>query len=210
MRYDAFLANKENLLGVERNNDYRMKAKDSKMWGSQTEAEARRVHAARDAERSEHSINDYSKDDPRSHTDGDDQALIEDRQHAPIGVFDSGAGGLTILFALQQELPNENYIYFGDTAHCPYGKRSEADISELTQQAIGFLVEQGVKLVVVACNTVSQVALSTLRATFPIPFVGVVPAVKPAARATRRVRNAITATDQPSKPPSSHDLLPQF
>src|SRR5438445_651475 len=134
MRYDAFLANKESLLGVEHNNGCRMKAKDSKMWGSQTEAEARHVHPARDSERSEHSINDYSKDDPRSRTDRNDQALIKDRQHAPIGVFDSGAGGFTILLTLQQELPDENYIYFGDTAHCPYGKRSEADISELTQQ----------------------------------------------------------------------------
>ncbi len=210
MRYDAFSENKENLLEVEHNNDCRMKAKDSKMWSSQTEAEARHVQPARDAERSERSINDYSKDDPRSRTDRDDQALIKERQHAPIGVFDSGAGGLTILLALQQELPDENYIYFGDTARCPYGKRSEADISELTQQAIGFLVEQGVKLVVVACNTVSQVALSTLRATFPIPFVGVVPAVKPAARATKRGRIGVTATDQAIKTRYLHELIEEF
>ena len=180
------------------------------MWDSEREAETRHVYPARDSERSERSINDYSKDDPRSRVDRDKQAFIENRQHAPIGVFDSGAGGLTILLALQQELPDENYIYFGDTAHCPYGKRSEADISELTQQAIHFLVEQGVKLVVVACNTVSQVALTTLRATFPIPFVGVVPAVKPAARATRRGRIGITATDQAIKTRYLHELIEEF
>ncbi|HEX3642098.1 MAG TPA: glutamate racemase [Ktedonobacteraceae bacterium] len=180
------------------------------MWDSESETEAGRVHPARDSERSDHSISDYSKDDPRSYTDSEHQALTKDHQHASIGVFDSGAGGLTVLLALQQELPNENYIYFGDTAHIPYGKRTEADISELTQQAIHFLIEQGVKLVVVACNTASQVALSTLRATFSIPFVGVVPAVKPAARATKRGRIGITATDQAIRTRYLHQLIEEF
>jgi glutamate racemase len=187
-----------------------MRNKDFKMWNSQQEAEARHVHPARDSERSVHSINDYSKGDPRSHVDRDNHQLTNNHQHAPIGVFDSGAGGLTILSALQQELPHEHYIYFGDTEHCPYGQRSEAEISELTQQAIKFLVAQGVKLVVVACNTVSQVVLTTLRATFPIPFVGVVPAVKPAARATKRGRIGIIATDQAIKTRYLQQLIEEF
>src|SRR5438477_12037430 len=95
---------------------------------------------------------------------------------APIGVFDSGAGGLTILSALRQELPREHYIYIGDTAHCPYGVRSDAEIITLTTNACRFLIEQGVKLIVIACNTASQAALNALRATFALPFVGVVPA----------------------------------
>ncbi|MBV9688072.1 MAG: aspartate/glutamate racemase family protein, partial [Ktedonobacteraceae bacterium] len=107
------------------------------------------------------------------------------KAEAAIGVFDSGAGGLTILSALRQELPHEHYIYLGDTAHCPYGTRSDSEISQLAVQANRFLIEQGVKLIVVACNTASQAALATLRSTFTVPFVGVVPAVKPAARTTR-------------------------
>src|SRR5579859_1126040 len=75
---------------------------------------------------------------------------------APIGVFDSGAGGLTILSALRRELPHEAYIYIGDTAHVPYGTRSDEEIIELSIKACRFLITQGVKLIVVACNTASQ------------------------------------------------------
>ncbi len=130
--------------------------------------------------------------------------------HAPIGVFDSGAGGLTILSALRQELPQEHYIYFGDTAHCPYGMRTEADITALTVNACRFLIKQGVKLIVVGCNTASQAALNTLRATFSLPFVGVVPAVKPAARMTRKGHIGIAATNQAVRAAYLHQLIDDF
>lgn len=165
------------------------------MCNSERKMQVNPVHPARDSERSEYSISDYSKNDPRSYANRDGQLLTDSFQYAPIGVFDTGTGGLTVLSALQQELPGERYIYLGDTAHCPYGERSEDEIIYLVQQAIQFLVEQEVKLVVVACNTVSQAALSMLRAMFPMPFVGVVPAVKPAARATRCGRIGIAATN---------------
>lgn len=130
---------------------------------------------------------------------------------APIGVFDSGAGGLTILSALRQELPYENYIYFGDTAHCPYGTRSDAEIIDLSVQANRFLIELGVKLIVIACNTASQAALNTLRAKFPsVHFVGVVPAVKPAARATKKGRIGIAATNQAAKAIYLQQLIDEF
>jgi glutamate racemase len=129
---------------------------------------------------------------------------------APIGVFDSGAGGLTILSALRKELPFENYVYFGDTAHCPYGTRSEEDIIALSVQANKFLIEQGTKLIVVACNTASQAALSTLRATFSVPFIGVVPAVKPAARVTKKGRIGIAATNQAAKALYLRQLIDEF
>ncbi|WP_112429462.1 glutamate racemase [Thermogemmatispora tikiterensis] len=129
---------------------------------------------------------------------------------APIGVFDSGAGGLTILSALRQELPGEDYIYVGDTAHCPYGLRSEAEITRLVLEISRFLVERGVKLIVVACNAASQAALATLRATFPVPFVGVVPAVKPAARLTRKGRIGIIATNQAARSPYLQQLIANF
>src|SRR6202049_4990352 len=89
-------------------------------------------YPARDAERSLHAL-----DREKSESEG--------KAEAPIGVFDSGAGGLTILSALRQELPGERYIYLGDTAHCPYGVRSEGDVIELSVQISRFLVEQGVK-----------------------------------------------------------------
>ncbi len=153
---------------------------------------------ARDAERSQHHL-----DRERLHP-----AV---KAEAPIGVFDSGAGGLTILSALRQELPYENYIYFGDTGHCPYGTRTDAEIIELSVQANRFLVGQGAKLIVVACNTASQAALNTLRATFPsVHFVGVVPAVKPAARATKKGRIGIAATNQAAKAIYLQQLIDEF
>ena len=156
------------------------------------------LHPARDAERSLHAL-DLEKSEPGG------------KAEAPIGVFDSGVGGLTILSALRQELPCENYIYLGDTAHVPYGVRSEADITDLSVHISHFLIEQGVKLIVVACNTASQAALADLRATFPsIPFVGVVPAVKPAARATKKGRIGIAATNQAAKATYLRQLIDEF
>jgi len=134
----------------------------------------------------------------------------KDRSLAPIGVFDSGAGGLTILSALRQELPHEHYVYFGDTSHCPYGTRSDAEIIELTLQACHFLVEQGVKLIDIACNTASQAALSSLRSVYSLPFVGVVPAVKPAARITKRGRIGVAATSRASQASYLRHLIDEF
>src|SRR5216684_5563333 len=156
------------------------------------------AHPARDAERSQLSLDC-------------ERPGLAGKAEAPIGVFDSGAGGLTILSALRQELPYENYIYFGDTAHCPYGVRSDAEITELSIQVCRFLIEQGVKLIVVACNTASQAALNNLRATFTsVRFVGVVPAVKPAARATKKGRIGIAATNQAAKAIYLQQLIDEF
>ncbi|GCE19500.1 glutamate racemase [Dictyobacter kobayashii] len=168
------------------------------------------VYPARDSERSEHIAHDYHRNDPRNAQKGQDQSKLSNVARAPIGVFDSGAGGLTILAALRKELPDEHFIYFGDTANCPYGTRSEDEIIELSLRASRFLIDQGVKLIVVACNTASQAALSVLRATYSIPFIGVVPAVKPAARATRRGRIGIAATNQTIKAAYLRHLIDDF
>jgi glutamate racemase len=114
---------------------------------------------------------------------------------APIGVFDSGVGGLTILAELLRELPDERYVYFGDTGNCPYGVRQEREIQALAAAAARFLFARGAKIIVVACNTASVSALATLRAEFAQPFVGVVPAVKPAAARTRTGRVGVAATE---------------
>jgi glutamate racemase len=153
---------------------------------------------ARDSERSPHTLDQ-------------ERSSLSAIAGAPIGVFDSGVGGLTILSALRQELPYENYIYFGDTANCPYGTRSDAEITDLSIQVCRFLIEQGVKLIVVACNTASQAALNSLRATFTsIRFVGVVPAVKPAASTTQKGRIGIAATNQAAKAIYLQQLIDEF
>ncbi|GAC1648657.1 MAG: glutamate racemase [Ktedonobacteraceae bacterium] len=140
----------------------------------------------------------------------DAKRVVIGKAMAPIGVFDSGVGGLTILSALRQELPQEDYIYIGDTANCPYGVRSDANIAELSVHACRFLLNQGVKLIVVACNTASQAALTLLRATFSVPFIGVVPAVKPAARVTRSGHIGVAATNQAVKAAYLHHLIEDF
>src|SRR5579859_4951861 len=179
-------------------------------WGSEDKAEKHRVYPARDAERSDYAIFDYPKGDPRNSSLEEGLSLVLERQLAPIGLFDSGVGGLTILAALRQELPEEHYIFFGDTAHCPYGTRNEANIRELSLQAGQFLIDRGVKLIIVACNTASQVALNALRAAFPVPIIGIVPAVKPAARATKRGRIGIAATNRTLQTAYLQHLVDEF
>jgi glutamate racemase len=113
----------------------------------------------------------------------------------PIGVFDSGVGGLSMLRALLERLPYESYLYVADSAHCPYGSRGHAEILRLSEGIARYLVNSGAKAIVVACNTASAAALAHLRATFPqIPFIGMVPAVKPAARMTRSGVVGVLAT----------------
>jgi glutamate racemase len=189
---------------------------------SDNEHDPGRVHPARDAERSEQTIDhEYNRGDPRgplqayrTYNLATDQAQDIDSHltyaNAPIGVFDSGVGGLTILKDLRQEMPHEKYVYFGDTANCPYGTHSEAELIELSINVSRFLISQGVKLIVVACNTASQAALSSLRATFSIPFVGVVPAIKPASRATRSGRIGVAATNQAAQAAYLRQLIDDF
>ena len=166
---------------------------------------------ARGVERSEHPFPiEYLREESLDLLLAQTDAQTKERAQAPIGVFDSGAGGLTILSALRQELPQEHYVYFGDTGHCPYGTRSELEITELATRACRFLIKQGVKLIVVACNTASQAALNTLRATFSLPFVGVVPAVKPAARFTKRGRIGVAATNQAARATYLRQLIDDY
>lgn len=119
------------------------------------------------------------------------------RSELPIGVFDSGVGGLTVLKAIQEALPHENLIYLGDTARLPYGTKSPASIERYATQAAAKLREQGIKLLVVACNTASAVALDALRAAMaPLPVVGVVePGATAAATAHPGGRHLVLATE---------------
>lgn len=116
-------------------------------------------------------------------------------QSDPIGVFDSGVGGLSVLRAIRRELPAERIIFLGDQVHVPYGPRSLEEVRWFSEQITRFLLEQGAKLIVVACNTASAAALYTLRDSFPqTPFVGMEPAVKPAAERTHSGVVGVLAT----------------
>lgn len=110
----------------------------------------------------------------------------QSRSELPIGIFDSGVGGLTVLQAIRQALPAEHLVYLGDTARLPYGTKSPVSIERYASQAAARLLEQGIKLLVVACNTASAVALDVLRTNMdPLPVVGVVEPGAAAAVAAR-------------------------
>jgi len=114
---------------------------------------------------------------------------------APIGIFDSGVGGLSIWREIVQQFPHEATLYFADQAHIPYGSRSLDEIRAFSEAITHFLLDQGAKLIVVACNTASGAALHHLRETFPtVPFVGMEPAVKPAAEHTHTGVIGVIAT----------------
>lgn len=114
---------------------------------------------------------------------------------APIGVFDSGLGGLSVLTHLQRRLPYERYLYLADTLHVPYGSRSEEQICALTLQAVDWLNLQGCKIIVIACNSASAHGLQAARRQYPnVPIVGLVPALKPAVMHSISKQVAVLAT----------------
>ena len=122
--------------------------------------------------------------------------VVSDKNRsAPIGVFDSGVGGLSVYLHLAQQLPTERYVYYADTLNVPYGNRDSEDIEALTLKAVEWLHQQGCKLIVIACNSASAYALDTARRCYPhIPIVGLVPALKPAVLASKSGHVAVLAT----------------
>ena len=113
----------------------------------------------------------------------------------PIGFFDSGVGGLSVLREAISIMPNENYIYFGDSKNAPYGTRELNDVKQLTFNAVEFLRKKNVKAVVVACNTATSAAIETLRSKYTdIPIIGIEPALKPAVELRRNGSIIIMAT----------------
>ncbi len=114
---------------------------------------------------------------------------------APIGIFDSGVGGLSVLKAVREELPEESIIYLADQAHVPYGPRPLDEVRRFAHKMTEYLLARGSKLIVVACNAASAAALLDLRKKFPtVPFVGMEPAVKPAAETTQTGKVGVLAT----------------
>ena len=123
------------------------------------------------------------------------RSKIKNSVDGPIGVFDSGLGGLTVVKALRQQLPDEPVVYFGDTARVPYGTKSRESIIRFSEENVAILLKYKVQMVVVACNSSTSHALSVLQRTFDLPIIGVIsPGVRKALQVTKNKRIGIIAT----------------
>lgn len=128
-----------------------------------------------------------------------------------IGVLDSGVGGLSILREIRALLPREDILYFADSGNCPYGVKPAAEIVRLTERMAGFLIERGATMVVIACNTASTLSAAHLRARWPVvPFIAMVPAVKPAALVTASRIIGVLATAATATAPMLLDVIDRF
>jgi len=128
----------------------------------------------------------------------------------PIGIFDSGIGGFTVLREIQKVLPNENLLYVADSRHAPYGTKSSVFIKHRAFSISEFLRQNQVKAIVVACNTATASAIADLRKSFAVPFVGMEPAIKPAAFLSKKKIIGIMATDGTLKSDKYHKLSSKF
>ncbi|MCR4600179.1 MAG: glutamate racemase [Clostridia bacterium] len=130
---------------------------------------------------------------------------------APVGVFDSGLGGISVLKKLQTVLPNESFIYFGDSQNAPYGEKDDDEIFELSSNVFENLIDMGVKAVVIACNTATSVAAKRLRLKYKdMPILGMEPAVKPASIEHKDGTVVVMATNATLRRRKFHELMSQF
>lgn len=117
------------------------------------------------------------------------------QNNQPIGIFDSGVGGLTVWRELVKSLPHESVIYYADSANCPYGSKDKETVIKLVRRVVDFLILKECKAIIVACNTATAAAIDFLRANYNIPFIGMEPAVKPAALESKTKSIAVLATE---------------
>ncbi len=135
---------------------------------------------------------------------------IEYNKTSPIGVFDSGIGGVTILYEIAKLMPNENIIYFADDKNCPYGTKSTQQIISLVKSNVEYLISRGVKLIVVACNTATLASVKILREEYKIKFVAIEPAIKPASNATETGVVGVLATKSSIESSQLKNLCDKF
>lgn len=128
----------------------------------------------------------------------------------PIGFFDSGVGGLSVLREAIKLMPNEDFIYFGDSINAPYGIKTVEDVKELTNKAVELLISKGAKAIAIACNTATSAAVRDLRKKYNMPIVGVEPALKPAVNLNRDGLIVIMATTMTLKEKKFSDLLEKY
>ena len=130
---------------------------------------------------------------------------------SPIAVVDSGMGGITVLKKLHRIMPNENYIYFGDSANSPYGTKTKEQIREITVSLVEKMMQRGAKSVVIACNTATSAAADTIRAKYPdYPLIGLEPALKPAALSSKWPRVLVLATPLTLREEKFNKLMARF
>ena len=133
------------------------------------------------------------------------------KKNMPIGFFDSGVGGLSVLREAVKLMPNEHYIYFGDSKNAPYGVKKVEEVKDLTYKAVEFLIDKGAKAIVIACNTATSAAVASLRVTYPsMPIVGIEPAVKPAVEFNRKGSIIIMATPMTLKEKKFKHLISKY
>lgn len=133
------------------------------------------------------------------------------KSEQPIGVFDSGVGGISVLRELMTLMPNENYIFYGDSKHAPYGTKTLEEVQQLTLQDAARLYEQGVKALIVACNTATSAAVHLLRAKYTdIPVIGIEPALKPAVLSKQNPKVLVMATPMTLREEKFHHLMQRF
>ncbi|MEX2028340.1 MAG: glutamate racemase [Candidatus Curtissbacteria bacterium] len=132
------------------------------------------------------------------------------RNERPIGLFDSGVGGLSVMTEIGKALPNETFIFLADQLNNPYGAKTKRELEDLTEKITYFLMRQKIKALVVACNTATCYAIDYLRLNFDIPIVGVVPAVKPAAGLSKNGKIAIMSTPATAKSAYLDSLILDF
>ncbi len=129
----------------------------------------------------------------------------------PIGILDSGAGGLTIWKEIVKELPKESTIYIADSQNCPYGNKSELEIYRLASRLVQFLIQKNAKLIVVACNTITVSCLDKLREDFPdIPIVGTVPVIKTASESSKAKKIGVLSTKRTAESDYQKNLIQKF
>jgi len=131
--------------------------------------------------------------------------------HRPIGIFDSGLGGISVLKEIHKQLPNEHLIYIADSAHTPYGDKDKQSILQRSQKVAEYLLQREIKALVIACNTATAVAANYLRKRFPdLDIIGLEPAVKPAAKITKQGAIGILATEQTIKSQRLQKLIDTY
>lgn len=136
--------------------------------------------------------------------------MKEDLANLPIGVFDSGVGGISVLADLIHQLPDEEYIYFGDSGNAPYGVRSKEEVKQLSFNVVQQLLSFNIKALVVACNTATSVAVEELRNSLNIPVIGMEPALKPAIELNKSGQIMVMATPVTLREKKFNDLIEKF
>ena len=137
--------------------------------------------------------------------------MVGEYGHGPIGVFDSGVGGISVLRELMKQMPGESYVYYGDSVNAPYGARTPEEVRDLTDAHVAQLLEQGAKAIVIACNTATGAAIQYLREKYKeIPIIGMEPAIKPAVTAYPGGRILVMATPVTLSSPGFQRLMTAY